>query len=98
MIRLLASIVVAIVAFLLGGCRGDRAADRTLEIHQLQTIDGYSGQFKIDTSQLPPGAIKSREDSGGQGMPVTKLTINQDCPIRIVLVPDTESPSPATNK
>ena len=73
--------------FLVGGCLGDRAADRTLTIHQLQSTATYQGQFQIDTSQLPPGAITRRIDKGGQGVPVTVLTIDQRYPIRIVLVP-----------
>lgn len=80
----------AAVALSMAGCIGDRAADRTLTIHQMQSTDTYSGQFQIDASQLPPGAIKTRVDTGSQGVPVTTLTIDQRYPIRIVLVPATD--------
>jgi hypothetical protein len=83
------SVCVAIgaVALSFGGCLGDRAADRTLRIHQLQSTDRYTGQFQIDASQLPPNAITKRVDSGSDGAPITSLTINQKYPIRILLVP-----------
>jgi hypothetical protein len=70
-----------------GGCLGDRAADRTLTIHQMQSTGAYTGQFQIDTSQLPADAIAKRVDSGGEGVPVTSLTIDQRYPVRVVLVP-----------
>jgi hypothetical protein len=85
---------VALVAVTLGGCLRDRAADRTLTIHQMQTTDTYIGQFQIDASRLPADAIKSRVDSGGQGVPVSRLSIDQRYPIRIVLVPATDDKSP----
>lgn len=84
----LGTILVAIllVALSVNGC--SRAADRTLTIYQFQTIDDtYAGQFEIDASQLPSDAIESQEDSGGQGAPVTKLTIKDRYSIRVVLVP-----------
>ncbi len=77
----------ALVVLSLAGCLGDRAADRTLEIHQLQSTTTYPGPFEIDLSQLPKGAVESNQTSGGSGTPVTSVTINQECPIRIVLVP-----------
>ena len=75
------------VALLVGGCLGDRAADRTLTIYQMQSTGTYTGQFQIDMSQLPPGAVKTRVDSGGQGFPVTTLTIDQRYAVKVVLVP-----------
>lgn len=69
------------------GCIGDRAADRTLTIYQMQSTKTPSGQFEIDTSQLPADAIKSREDSGGEGMPVSQLEIDYKYRVRVVLVP-----------
>jgi hypothetical protein len=91
MMRTLICLAIAILALFLGGCGlGDRAADRTLQIHQIQTTDTYLGRFEIDTSQLPAGAIKTQVESGGDGCPVTILTINQDCPIKVVLVPITK--------
>jgi hypothetical protein len=81
-------LATALVALSMGGCfQGDRAADRTLKIHQIQSTDTYIGQFQIDTSQLPPGAIATRVDSGSQGDPVSSLTIDSRYPIRVVLVP-----------
>ncbi len=95
MTRTTICLATAVVALSLGGCIGDRAADRTLTIHQMQATGTYIGQFQIDVSQLPPDAIEGRIDSGQQGDPLTKLTINYRYPIRIVLVPATENkPSP----
>jgi hypothetical protein len=79
-------LATVMTALLMGGC-GDRAADRTLTIYQIQSTKTYTGQFQIDTSQLPSGAVKTRVDTGGQGDPVSSITIDQNCPIRIVLVP-----------
>lgn len=53
----------------------------------MQSTDTYNGQFQIDASQLPSDAIETRVDSGGQGVPVTSLTIDYRYPIRVVLVP-----------
>ncbi len=78
-------VAVPLVALLMGGC--SRAASRTLEIHQIQSTGTYNGQFQIDVSQLPEDAVKSRVDSGGEGSPLTRLTIDQKYPIRVVLVP-----------
>jgi hypothetical protein len=87
MTRILKCLATALIALSMGGCIGDRAADRTLTIYQMQSTDTYNGQFQIDTSQLPPDAIKARTDSGGEGAPVTSLTIDQRYPIRVVLIP-----------
>jgi hypothetical protein len=87
MVRYPACFAVAAIALSMGGCFGDRAADRTLTIYQLQSTETYVGQFQIDTSQLPPGAVKTRIDSAGQGGPLTSLTIDQRYPVRVVLVP-----------
>jgi len=76
-----------VLALSTAGCFGDRAADRALTIYQIQSTETYSGQFQIDTSQLPPDAIKTRVASGSQGAPVSSLTIDQRYPIRVVLVP-----------
>ncbi len=80
--------LLLITATVVGCHLGDRAADRTLTIHQLQTTDSPGGQFQIDTSQLPSNAIVSRSDSGSVGAPVTSLEIDQKYRIRVVLVPD----------
>ena len=84
----LAIAVVALsmlVALSMSGC--SVADDRTLKIYQFQSTDTYSGQFQIDTSQLPPDAIKNWVDSGSKGALVTSLTIDQKYSIRVVLVP-----------
>jgi hypothetical protein len=75
------------------GCIGDRVADRTLEIYQVQSISANTGQFEIDVSQLPADAIKSKTTHGGEGTPVTKITIDEKYPIRVVLVPVTKPAS-----
>jgi len=90
----LAYLVTAVIALSMAGCIGDRAADRTLTIYQMESTDTYTGQFQIDTSQLPPDAIKARVDSGREGVPVTKLIIDQRYPIRVVLVPATDDKPP----
>ena len=87
MARSFICLVTTAIAVSVVGCLGDRAADRTLKIYQLQSTDTYSGQFQIDVSQLPPDAITKRADSGGEGIPVTSLTIDQEYPIRVVLMP-----------
>lgn len=80
----LATVVIALLA---SGCLGDRAADRTLTIYQMQSTGTYTGQFQIDTSQLPPGAVETRVEDSRQGTPVTKLIIDDRYPVRVVLVP-----------
>lgn len=87
MTRVTICLATIVVALSTGGCLGDRAADRSLTIYQMQSTGTYNGQFQIDASQLPPDAIKTRVDRGGQGTPVTTLTIDQRYPIRVVLVP-----------
>lgn len=72
------SLLVA-AGFLLGclctavvsGC--SKAADRTLTIYQFQDKKTYSGKFKIDTSTLPADAVRTLEESGGPGDPVTRI-------------------------
>ncbi|MCC6126258.1 MAG: hypothetical protein IT426_14970 [Pirellulales bacterium] len=93
MVRTLMHFLAAVIALSLGGCLGDRAADRTLEIHQIQSTSTYDGPFEIDVSQLPPGAVKTKVNSGGAGTPVTSLTIDQECSFRVVLVPITQAES-----
>jgi hypothetical protein len=83
-------VATAAVALSLSGCLGNRAADRTLEIHQIQSFDTYTGQFQIDTSQLPLEAVKTEVKNDSQGTPVTLLTIDQKYPIRVVFVPATK--------
>jgi hypothetical protein len=87
MTRAAICLVTIVLALSASSCIGDRAADRTLRIYQMQSTGTYSGQFQVDTSQLPPDAIKTRVDDGSQGSPVTTLTIDYRYPIRVVLVP-----------
>jgi hypothetical protein len=87
MARITKLLAVPLVALAMGGCLGDRAADRTLTIYQMQSTDTYVGQFEIDASQLPPDAIKARTDVGGKGAPITTLTLDQRYSVRVVLVP-----------
>jgi len=68
-------LLTAAVALSVGGCLGDRAADRTLTIYQMQSTDTYDGQFQIDTSQLPPNTVETWVDNDSKGVPVTTLII-----------------------
>jgi hypothetical protein len=72
-----------LTATAVSGC--SKAADRTLTIFQMQSTNIYVGQFRIDTSELPPKAIESKTDSGGLGGPVTRIAINMDYEIEVVL-------------
>ncbi len=87
MTRTAICLATVVVALLVSSCIGDRAADRTLTIYQMQSTGTYTGQFQIDTSQLPPDAIETRVDDSSQGVPVTTLTIDYRYPIQVVLVP-----------
>lgn len=88
MSRLPAFVVIAFVlgciaASTFSGC--SKAADRTLSIFQFQSTETYDGQFKLDTSELPPDAIESTVDTGGPGDPVNRITLNMDYEFEIVL-------------
>ena len=72
-----------LTAAAVSGC--SKAADRTLTIFQMQSTNTYNGQFRIDTTELPPKAIESKTDSGGSGDPVTRIALNMDYEIEIVL-------------
>ena len=65
------------------GC--SEAADRTLTIFQFQSTETYAGAFRIDTSGLPPDAIESTTQTGGPGDPVTRIALNMDYDIEVVL-------------
>jgi hypothetical protein len=65
------------------GC--GKADDRTLTVYQFQSTKTYTGQFLIDTSELPPDAIDKRTDSGKQYTPETRLDLNMDYELEIVL-------------
>ena len=75
--------ICLIMATTMSGC--SEAADRTLTIFQFQSTDTYDGQFRIDTSALPPDAIEARTDTGGPGDPVTRIKLNMDYEIEVVL-------------
>jgi hypothetical protein len=77
------------------GC--SEAARRTLTIFQFQSTKTYNGQFRIDTSELPPDAIDKRTDVGKTGAPETRLELNQDYEFEVVLrlVKSEESTTPA---
>ena len=86
------AVVVAFVAGCLltsatfSGC--SEPADRSLTIHQLQSADTYSGNFVIDTSQLPDNAIESVRDdqlAGKPGRPSTWISLNAKYEIEVVL-------------
>jgi hypothetical protein len=66
------------------GC--SEAARRTLTLFQFQSSQNtYTGPFRIDVSQLPPEAVQSRTETGGPGKPETRLTLNMDYEVEIVL-------------
>lgn len=80
-----------LIAFVLGclattavsGC--SKAADRTLTIYQLQSMETYGGQFAIDSSGLPSNAIESIVETDSSGDPVKRITLNMDYEFEIVL-------------
>ena len=72
-----------VTATAVSGC--SKPADRTLTIHQFQSTKTYRGQFRIDTSELPSNTIESKSDSGGSGRPLTRIKLNMDYEIEVVL-------------
>ncbi len=72
-----------ITATAFSGC--SKAADRTLTVFQIQSSKTHLGQFRIDTSSLPENAIETRTDSASPGDPVTRITLNSDLEIELVL-------------
>jgi hypothetical protein len=58
---------------------------RTLTVFQFQSTETYAGQFRIETSELPPDAIKKRTDSGETGQPETRLELDMDYEFEVVL-------------
>ena len=69
------------------GCPLDRAADRTLTIYQYQTTGSGTGPFTVDTSRLPADAVQRRIDDANS---VETITVNQNYPVRVLLVPATQ--------
>jgi hypothetical protein len=81
----------ALMAYSLSGCLGTGAAERRVEILQLQTLT-HSGPFQIDVSALPSDAIKSnvvQHRNGKKGLPVTSIEIDQNYPVKVIIVPAT---------
>ena len=68
----------------------DRAADREIEFHQLQSTDTYPGPFQIDTSQLPTGAALVSSGKDVRGNPTTHVELRMNLPVRIIVVPSTQ--------
>ena len=89
MIRTPAAVVIAfaigflIAAETMSGC--SRAADRTLTIFQFQSTETYGGKFRVDTSELPSSAIEAIHETGGPGDPLTRIELNMDHEIEVVL-------------
>ncbi len=77
------AIICLVTATTVSGC--SEAADRTLTIYQFQSTETYGGQFRIDTSALPPDAIETSADTGKPGCPVRQITLNSDYEIEVVL-------------
>ena len=65
------------------GC--SQAATRTLILFQFQSTKTHIGPFRIDTSEIPPNAIESKTETAGPGKPETRLTLNSNYEIEIVL-------------
>ena len=78
------------------GC--SKAATRTLTVFQHQSTETYTGAFHIDTSQLPPDAIKTQTETGEPGQPETRIELDMDYEIEIVLRLDEESGSETTDQ
>ena len=89
MIRTSLSLAIAfasgclVTATAFSGC--SKPADRTLTIFQFQSTKTDVGQFRIDTSSLPENAIENKTDTGGPGDPLTRITLNSDLEIELVL-------------
>ncbi len=74
-------------ALTVSGCIGDPIATRRLEIDHIQSIGTPSGNFVVDTSQLPRGSFSCVEETNRSGSPVSKLTIAQGQMVRILVMP-----------
>jgi hypothetical protein len=81
-------LLAAALAPTLSGCLiGTPAADRTVQIRQLQSTGTYAGQFEIDVSQLPPDAVEAHVEHSRTG-PRTVLKVRQRYPVKVVTTPD----------
>lgn len=85
------AVICLLTAMTMSGC--SEAADRTLTIFQFQSTETYGGQFRIDASALPPDAIEARTNTGEPGHPVTRITLNMDYEIEVILRPAGTGPS-----
>jgi hypothetical protein len=79
---------VVLCTGLLTGCLGDLAATRTLRIHQLQSTSDKQASFVVDTSQLPPGAVKRYVQKNGDTDPITDIDLDMS-QVKIMIVPAT---------
>jgi hypothetical protein len=81
----------SILLMFTSGCfLGDRAADRTVELRQVQGSSSYMGPFLVDASRLPADAVQRVDGVDHWGNPVTSLTISEKYPVQIVLMPATQ--------
>ena len=83
-----ALLIVFAIGFLtavttMSGC--SRAANRTLTIFQFQSPKTYGGKFRVDTSELPSSAIEVIHETGGPGSPLTRIELNIDYEIEVIL-------------
>jgi len=97
--RILVTVAAAGLLVSASGCFfGDRVATRTIEIRQDKSTETYRGPFEIDTSQLPQGAVTSHQEEDRWGNPVTKVSVDANQPVRIVLVPATQPQQTASKR
>jgi hypothetical protein len=88
--RIATNIVVAVSILSSSGCLlGDRAADRSLRLHQYM-LSGATGPFIVDTSQLPANSVKFTHDEDHWGNPVDAIDVSGTVPFRVVLIPTTK--------
>ena len=72
-----------VTATSISGC--SKAADRTLTIYQFQSVNTYSGPFRVDTSGLPEGAVATKSETGSPGDPLTRIELNSNFAVEVVL-------------
>lgn len=76
---------VALVALTLTGC--SVAPHRHVLFRQMKNDKTHPGQFEVDTSALPPGAVTVRIRNNTDETNYTEYDIRPDCPVKILLVP-----------
>jgi hypothetical protein len=87
--RALPTIVSVALPFVAVGCGcGDRFAYRRLDL----TATGLASPppFEIDTSRLPPGAVRSTQKQDHCGQWTTVMSVHAQRPFKVVLVPTTQ--------